>query len=105
MATWPYRADLDCLAVAADGTLAASAIAWFDQSAGVAEFEPVGTATEYRRLGVAAALLQFAFERLSAAGATTALIGARGDDDYVGPRAIYTSVGFEVVSRQVVVVG
>ncbi len=41
--TWPYRADLHALIEAADGTLAATAIAWLDEAAQTAEVAPVGT--------------------------------------------------------------
>jgi ribosomal protein S18 acetylase RimI-like enzyme len=103
MATWPYRADLDLLAVAGDGTLAASALAWYDPSYGYGEFEPVGTVPEHRGRGVGAALLRFGLARLAGAGAAHAVVGARGDDDYPLPRRLYRSVGFTIVARQVVV--
>lgn len=103
MSTWPYRPALDFIAVAADGTLAASAIAWFDPAFGYGEFEPVGTLPEHRGRGVGSALLRFALARLETEGASHAVVGARGDDDYPLARRLYQSVGFEVVARQMIV--
>ena len=39
--TWPYRADLDCVAVAPDGSVASYTLAWLDEENRVGEFEPV----------------------------------------------------------------
>jgi len=103
MSTWPYRADLDVVAVADDGSPAASALAWYDAGYGYGEFEPVGTATEHRGRGVGAATLHFGLARLRDAGASHAVVGARGDDDYPVPRRLYRSVGFMDVGRQVMV--
>jgi GNAT superfamily N-acetyltransferase len=93
MATWPYRGDLDFVAVAADGTLVASAIVWFDPDFGYGEFEPVGTLPDHRGRGVGRALLEFALTRLHQVGASHALVGARGDDDYPLARRLYRAVG------------
>ena len=54
--TWPYRADLQALIAAPDGTLAATAIIWLDDSTQKAEFEPVGTHRDFRRRGLGTAL-------------------------------------------------
>lgn len=99
MATWPYRADLDVVVVAPDGTLASSAIGWYDEAERTGEFEPVGTHPAHRRRGLARAVLLFGMQRLREAGATHAVIGARGDDDYPAPRLVYGSVGFRELSR------
>ena len=37
---WPYRADLDCVVEAPDGSFAAYVLSWFDEENGVGEFEP-----------------------------------------------------------------
>jgi len=103
MAQWPYRADLDVVALAQDGQPAGSAIVWFDESYEYGELEPVGVAPEHRGTGMAAAMLRFALATLYAAGASHAVVGARGDDDYPTPRHLYASVGFEVFTRQQVV--
>ena len=102
MATWPYRRDLDLVALADDGSPAASVICWFDTAYRYGELEPVGTAPAHRGRGVGAALLRVALARLRRAGAAFALVGARADPDYPVPRRLYRSVGFDEVARQVV---
>lgn len=103
MNTWPYRRDLDVIAIAHDGALAASAICWFDPSYIYGEFELAGTAPGHRGKGVGAALLRFALHRLQRAGATHVLVGARADIDYPAPRRLYQSVGFNDITNQIIV--
>ena len=50
---WPYRADLDCVVEAPDGSLVAYCLAWLDDANRVGELEPVGTHPDYRRRGLA----------------------------------------------------
>lgn len=59
-----YRADLDLVAVAPDGTLAANCIAWSDSRSGIGIFEPFGTHPEFRGRGLARALLAEGLRRL-----------------------------------------
>ena len=101
MATWPYRADLDFVVEAPDGTLATSALGWYDEANRVGEFEPVGTHPAHRRLGLARAVLLFGMQRFRDAGAEHAIIAARGDDSYPAPRLVYQSVGFRELSRHI----
>lgn len=103
MAQWPYRPDLDIIVLTDQGEPAGSAIIWFDDSYEYGEFEPVGIASTHRGLGLGAALLRFGLARLRAAGATHAVVGARGDDDYPVPRRLYASVGFERFTTQQIV--
>ena len=83
--------------------MASSAICWFDPAYTYGEFEPVGTASAHRGRGVGAALLRFGPARLGGAGATRAVIGARGDDDYPLPRRLYRSVGLHEIATQIIV--
>ena len=92
--TWPYRADLDCVAVAPDGSVASYTLAWLDEENRVGEFEPVGTHEAHQRRGLGRAVNLFALQRLRDEGATEALVGCRGDDAYPIPRKLYESVGF-----------
>ena len=103
MAQWPYRPDLDIIVLNDEGEPVGSAIIWFDDSYDYGEFEPVGTASTHRGRGLGAALLRFGLARLHAAGATHAVVGARGDDDYPVPRHLYASVGFEQFTAQQIV--
>ena len=40
-----------------------------------------------------------ALAQLKTAGADTALVGSRGDDDYSAPRLLYESIGFREAWR------
>ncbi|MEX2158558.1 MAG: GNAT family N-acetyltransferase [Dehalococcoidia bacterium] len=99
MATWPYRAELDFVVVAPDGSLATSALGWYDEDNHAGEFEPVGTHPAHRRLGLARAVLLFGMQRFRDAGAEHAIIGCRGDAGYPAPKLVYESVGFRELSR------
>ncbi|MGB2694468.1 MAG: GNAT family N-acetyltransferase, partial [Dehalococcoidia bacterium] len=100
MSTCPYRDDLDFVLEAPDGSLVASAIGWYDEENGVAEFEPVGTHPDHRRQGIGRALMLFGLQRFHAAGATHAIVGCRGDAEYPIPKRLYESVGFRELSRE-----
>lgn len=99
MRAWPYRAELDCIAVAPDGRVAAYSLAWLDDENRVGELEPVGTHTDFRRRGLAAAVCAFALRRLREEGAERAVVYARGDAAYAGPEQLYESLGFRPHAR------
>jgi ribosomal protein S18 acetylase RimI-like enzyme len=98
-ASWPYRQDLDCVAEAPDGSIAAFSLAWLDELNGVGELEPVGTHVEHQRHGLGRAVNLFALQRLRDEGATTALVACRGDDAHPAPRRLYESIGFRETWR------
>lgn len=102
MAEWPYRPELDCVAVAPDGSVASYALGWIDAANAAGLLEPVGTHADHRRRGLARAACLHALHGLRAAGATTALVGSRGDDAYPVPRLLYESVGFRELTRSLV---
>jgi GNAT superfamily N-acetyltransferase len=95
-----YRADLDCVVEAPDGSIAAYTLAWLDEVNAVGQFEPVGTHADHRRLGLARAVGLYALRRLRDLGATSALVACRGDAAYPIPCKLYESIGFREVSRQ-----
>ncbi|HEY1917356.1 MAG TPA: GNAT family N-acetyltransferase [Streptosporangiaceae bacterium] len=97
--TAPYRGGLHILVEAPDGTMAASAIMWFDEANQTAEFEPVGTHPDYRRLGLAQAMLRRGMQLARAAGATHATVACQGAPGHPRARALYYSVGFREISR------
>jgi ribosomal protein S18 acetylase RimI-like enzyme len=70
-----YRRDLDLVAVAPDGAVAALCTIWFDDVTRSAYFEPVATVPEHRRRGLARALLTEGVRRLERMGARTAHVG------------------------------
>jgi ribosomal protein S18 acetylase RimI-like enzyme len=96
---WPYRADLDCVVEAPDGSLAAYVLCWYDDHNGVGEFEPIGTHPDYRRRGLGAAVCRYALARLYEEGARQAIVYAGGRDEDERSRALYESVGFRRRTR------
>jgi ribosomal protein S18 acetylase RimI-like enzyme len=101
MQTWPYRDDLDCVAVAPDGRIAAYCLAWLDDENRVGELEPVGTHADFRRLGLAAAVCAFALRRLSDEGSNLGIVYSRGDAAYHAPKLLYESIGFRAHARTI----
>jgi len=90
MAAWPYRAELDWTAVAADGTVAAQCLIWPDEVNRVGELEPVGTVARYRRLGLGRAVCLAALHALRDTGAVEAVVYPITDE----AKAFYRSLGF-----------
>jgi ribosomal protein S18 acetylase RimI-like enzyme len=91
MAQWPYRASLDCVVEAPDGTFAAYCLVWADDQNSVAELEPVGVREEFRRRGLGAAVCAFALHRAAQEGCTDAIVYCATEP----ARALYRSLGFE----------
>jgi ribosomal protein S18 acetylase RimI-like enzyme len=96
--TPPYRADLDVVALAPDGSVAAYALAWLDAANAVGELEPVGTHANHRRLGLARAVCLEALRRLRSLGAELGLVYSV---DGRPSTALYESVGFRTIDRHV----
>lgn len=72
-----YRRDLDIVAVAPGGKeLAAFCTVWFDDVTRTGAFEPLGTAPEHQRKGLARAVMTEGLRRLKRLGATQAHIGS-----------------------------
>lgn len=97
MASPTYRQELDLMAVAPDGAPAAYCIVWHDAANRFGLFEPVGTHQDYRRLGLARAVLHHGLRLLQARGAETAHVYAAGGKE--GGAALYPAAGFAVVDR------
>jgi ribosomal protein S18 acetylase RimI-like enzyme len=93
-----YRQDIDLVVEAPDGRLAAFCILWLSQRddltgmGRVGQVEPLGTHPDFRKLGLAQALLLEGFRRLKAAGADTALVEVDAEND--PGHSLYQSVGF-----------
>ena len=85
-----YCRDLDLVAVAPDGELAAFCTVWFDDVTRTAAFEPVGTHPAHRRKGLGKALLAEGLRRVERLGATLATVGSYSE----AAGALYASVGF-----------
>jgi len=65
-----YRPDLDLVAIAPSGEIAAFTTIWYDEATRCGYFEPVGTMPEHQRCGLARSLLCEGMRRLSRLGAT-----------------------------------
>lgn len=85
-----YRRDLDLVAVAPDGAIAAFTTVWWDPATGVGAFEPVGAPPEYQRRGLARALMTEGLRRLHALGATRAYVSSYSP----AAHATYAAAGF-----------
>jgi GNAT superfamily N-acetyltransferase len=83
-----YRRDLDLVAIAPDGAIAAFATLWFDDVTRSAYFEPVGTVPAHQRRGLGKALLSAGLRRGQRLGATLAFVS--GYDE--AANALYRSV-------------
>ncbi|HEY0530948.1 MAG TPA: GNAT family N-acetyltransferase [Actinoplanes sp.] len=97
--TAAYRGDLHVLVEAPDGTMASSAIMWLDQANRTVEFEPVGTHPDYRRLGLARAMMLHGMHLARAAGATHATVVCLGAPGHPKARGLYYGLGFRELSR------
>jgi ribosomal protein S18 acetylase RimI-like enzyme len=69
-----FERSLVPIIAAPDGTLAAYCIAWFDPRSQTVEIEPLGTHPEYRRLGLARAIVQEVLRRSAARSAKSVLV-------------------------------
>jgi mycothiol synthase len=85
-----YRRDLDLVAVAADGELAAFCTLWYDEVTHTAVFEPVGTHPDHQRKGLGRALMTEGLRRVAELGATLTTVGAYSE----AACALYAAVGF-----------
>ena len=85
-----YRKDLDLMALAPGGDVAAFATIWYDETTRTGAFEPVGTRPEYQHQGLAKALLSEGLRRLHKLGATLAYASSYTPSAH----AAYESIGF-----------
>lgn len=93
-----YRPELDIVVVAPDGeSFAATANCWMDERCGAGLFEPVSTAPDHRRKGLARALMLYGMAQLRAGGAKTAWVASVSKNP--AATALYESCGMPVVYR------
>ncbi len=87
-----YRSADEVVVVAPDGHFAAFTVTRLDQQNRIGLLEPVGTRREFRRLGLARALLNHALALMQRAGMERAVV-AHGADN-LPARELYRSLGF-----------
>lgn len=83
-----YRRDLDIVAAAPTGEVAAFTTIWYDDVTRSAMFEPVGTMPEHQQRGLGKAIMNEGLRRLQRMGATVAFVGGYS----VAANALYRSV-------------
>ena len=92
-----YRPELDIVAIASDGRVAAFCNGWLDFTNRVGLFEPVGTHPDFQRQGLAKAILAEGMRRMMAYGMRTAIVCAEHDN--LPARRLYQSMGFQPDNR------
>jgi GNAT superfamily N-acetyltransferase len=85
-----YRRDLDIVAVAEDGELAAFCTVWLDDVTRTAVFEPVGTHPNHQKRGIGKAVMCEGLRRAQQLGATLATVSSYNK----AAHALYESMGF-----------
>jgi ribosomal protein S18 acetylase RimI-like enzyme len=90
-----YEPELDLVAVADDGTITGFCVTWLDRRCRAAQAEPVGVVPQFRRSGVARALLDEAVRRAAQHDATA--LYAEPDDVRAAALATYADAGFRRV--------
>ena len=91
-----YQADLDLVAVAPDGRLAAFCICWLDKNAEkpCGQIEPIGVHKDFRQLGLGQAILSEGLRRLYSCGAEKVYVET---DKYRNAALeLYETVGFRL---------
>lgn len=94
-----YVPELDVVAVAPNGRLAAFCICWLGPKEGEGYVEPLGVHPDFAGLGLGRAVLLEGLWRLQAHGATVALIDRYENDE--SARLLYESLGFRTHLRTV----
>jgi GNAT superfamily N-acetyltransferase len=83
-----YRRDLDLVAIAPEGDIAAFCTIWFDDVTRSGYFEPVATVPVHQRRGLGKAVMTEGLRRLQGIGATTAFVSGFS----TAANALYRSV-------------
>ena len=83
-----YRRDLDLVAIAPSGEIAAFITIWYDDATRMGYYEPVGTVPQHQRRGLARALSYEGMHRLKQRGADLAVVGGESE----AANALYRSV-------------
>lgn len=94
-----YRPDLDLVAIAPGGELAAYCICWYDPISRSGEFEPVGTRSAYRGQGYGRAVVTEGLRRLQGLGARSAIVFSSGAEEPAN--RLYAACGFRPIARTV----
>lgn len=88
-----YRPELDLVAVAADGRLAAFCIGWLHPQQPLAQVEPIGVHPDFHRLGLGQAILTALLQRLRLRNVQFVSLFTTTDNDPA--IKLYESIGFQ----------
>lgn len=88
-----YEPSREFVAEASDGRLASFTVTWHDHHNRLGLFEPVGTHQEFRRLGLARAVMIAGMQSMRAAGMADAIVSYEVSNP--ASAALYTSLGFD----------
>jgi ribosomal protein S18 acetylase RimI-like enzyme len=86
-----FHPELDLIILSEDGDVAALASVWFDGGLGLAEFEPVATVPEFRKLGLGTAIIQEACNRLVTMGCQT--LSVHSWNESIAANKLYEGAG------------
>jgi len=92
-----YERELDLVAVAPDGKIAAYVNGWIDPVNRIGDFGPVGARPAYRRQGMTRAVLLEGLRRFKAYGMERACVSTNVSN--TPARRLYESVGFRIVNK------
>jgi mycothiol synthase len=92
-----YDRDLDVIAVAPDGIIAAYVNCWIDPLNCIGDFGPVGARPAYRRQGLTRAVLLEGLRRLKARGMDRVCVSTGISN--TPARNLYESIGFKIVNQ------
>jgi len=92
-----YHRDLDVVAVAPDGVIAAYVNGWIDTLNQIGDFGPVGARLAYRRQGLTRAVLLECLHRMQARGMNRVSVST-GVSNMPAIR-LYESAGFKIVNK------
>jgi mycothiol synthase len=94
-----YRRDLDVIAIAAEGVIAAYVNGWIDTVNQIGDFGPVGAREAHRRRGLTRAVLAEDLRRMRALGMNRVCVST--GESNTPARRLYESLGFTVVNQYV----
>jgi len=86
-----FRSELDLIIKSPDDEVAAISSTWFDEKLSLAEFEPLGTVPDFRKMGLGTALIAETCNRLRKLGCCTLSVHSWSESE--GANAIYSSAG------------
>lgn len=89
-----YAAEREFVVVAPDGCFAAFAVTWHDALNRLGYFEPVGTHPDFRRMGLARAVMIHAMHAMRAAGMRQAWVLHEAAEENPASAALYARLGF-----------